>query len=136
MIIMIHTGTSIFPRARNTFADPTPLDDVGVDFPDLKIIIAHGGRPLYARQAFFLLRRFPQFYLDISGIPPRALLSAGYFPRLADISDRVLFGSDFPGPLIPGIRANAESVWALPLSEPDRRNILCYTADRLFGTAS
>ncbi|MHA2620414.1 MAG: amidohydrolase family protein [bacterium JZ-2024 1] len=133
MVIMIHTGTSIFPRARNIYADPTPLDDVGVDFPELRIIIAHGGRPLYTRQVFFLMRRFPQFYLDISGIPPRALLSEDYFPRLPEISDRVLFGSDFPGPFIPGVRANAESVWSLPISETHLRNILCHTADRLFA---
>ena len=33
--VMIHTGTSIFPGARNRFADPMPVDDVAVDFPRL-----------------------------------------------------------------------------------------------------
>jgi hypothetical protein len=132
MVIMVHTGTSIFPRARNTYANPLPLDDVGVDFPELRVIIAHGGRPFYAPEAFFLLRRFPQFYLDISGIPPKMLLTEGYFPRLSAISDRVLFGSDFPGPMVPGIRKNAEAIWNLPLTETIRRNILCENAERLF----
>jgi predicted TIM-barrel fold metal-dependent hydrolase len=44
--VMVHTGTSVFPGARNRFADPMPVDDVAVDFPDLKIIAAHAGRPL------------------------------------------------------------------------------------------
>jgi len=33
--VMFHTGTSIFPRARNVFADPMPVDDVAIDFPKL-----------------------------------------------------------------------------------------------------
>ncbi|HKN61511.1 MAG TPA: amidohydrolase family protein, partial [Candidatus Acidoferrales bacterium] len=45
--VMIHTGTSIFPGARNLYAQPMLADDVGVDFPDLVVILAHGGRPLW-----------------------------------------------------------------------------------------
>ncbi len=44
--VMFHTGTSIFPGARNKYGDPIYLDDVAVDFPKLKILLAHGGRPL------------------------------------------------------------------------------------------
>ncbi len=72
--IMVHTGTSIFPGARNKFGDPIYVDDVAVDFPNLKILLAHGGRPLWMDSAFFLVRRHPNVYLDISGIPPKTLL--------------------------------------------------------------
>jgi predicted TIM-barrel fold metal-dependent hydrolase len=41
--VMIHTGTSIFPGARNVYADPIYVDDVGVDFPDLPVILATAG---------------------------------------------------------------------------------------------
>ena len=69
--VMIHTGTSIFPGARSRTGEPMPIDDVAVDFPDLTIILAHGGRPLWMEQAFFLVRRFPRVYMDVSGIPPQ-----------------------------------------------------------------
>jgi len=55
----------------------------------------HGGRPLWMDTAFFLLRRHPNVYLDISGIPPRTLLK--YFPRLDEIASKTLFGTDWPG---------------------------------------
>ena len=42
---MIHTGTSIFPGARSRAGEPIAVDDVAVDFPELTIVIAHGGRP-------------------------------------------------------------------------------------------
>ena len=60
--VMIHTGTSIFPGARNRFADPMAVDDVAVDFPKLKIILAHAGRPLYMETAVFLVRRHPNVH--------------------------------------------------------------------------
>src|SRR5258707_2022601 len=94
--VMIHTGTSIFPGARSRTGEPMPIDDVAVDFPDLTIILAHGGRPLWMEQAFFLVRRFPRGYMDGSRIPPRHILR--YFPLLADVADKVRDGSDWPGP--------------------------------------
>src|SRR5207302_11171462 len=76
--IMIHTGTSIFPGARNLHAQPMLCDDVSVDYPNLVVILAHGGRPLWMNEAFFLVRRHKNMYMDISGIPPQKLLA--YFP--------------------------------------------------------
>src|SRR5258708_6499724 len=64
--IMIHTGTSIFPGARNLHAQPMLCDDVCIDYPDLVVILAHGGRPLWMNEAFFLVRRHKNMYMDIS----------------------------------------------------------------------
>ncbi len=131
--IMFHTGTSIFPGARNVFADPLPLDDVGVDFPELTVILAHLGRPLWPDASFFLLRRHPNFWGDVSGIPPRGLLR--YFPRLADVADKLLWGTDWPGPMVPGLAENLEAFRALDLSDDVRRKLLQDNAERLFGPA-
>jgi predicted TIM-barrel fold metal-dependent hydrolase len=84
--------------------------------------MAHGGRPLWGDTAFFLLRRFPNVFMDISGIPPRSVLKM--FPRLEEISGKVLFGSDWPGPSVPAISRNVEEIRQLPISEQARRRIL------------
>jgi predicted TIM-barrel fold metal-dependent hydrolase len=124
--IMFHTGTSIFAGARNRYGDPIFVDDVAVDFPKLKILLAHGGRPLWMDTAFFLIRRHPNVYLDISGIPPKSLLR--YFPRLEEIAHKALFGTDWPGPGVPDIKKNLDDFCALPLREETRQQILCRTA--------
>lgn len=129
--VMFHTGTTVFPGARNKFGDPLLLDDVAVDFPKLKIILAHGGRPLWMETAAFLVRRHPNVWLEISSVPPRALLE--YFPRLEELSQKALFGSDWPGPHVPGMRANADAVAALPLSSEAKRRMLYENARRLLG---
>jgi len=124
--VMFHTGTSIFPGARNRYGDPIFIDDVAVDFPKMKILLAHGGRPLWMHTSFFLLRRHPNVYLDISGIPPNALLK--YFPRLEEIAHKTLFGTDWPGPGVPTIKKNLDDFRALPLSEEIKQQILSKTA--------
>jgi predicted TIM-barrel fold metal-dependent hydrolase len=131
--VMFHTGTSVFPRARNVFADPMPVDDVAVDFPHLKIILAHAGRPLYGETAFFLARRHPNVHVDISGIPPKALLR--YLPRLADIADKVLWGTDWPSPGVLSPSANVAAFRSLALGAEVEEKVLRGNAARLFGGA-
>ena len=110
--VMIHTGTSVFPGARSRFGRPIDVDDVAVDFPRLPILLAHGGRPLWYEEAFFVARRHPNVWLDLSGIPPKKLPEA--FPRLPDLGERVLWGSDWPGPGVRDLRSNVEQFLSLP----------------------
>ena len=129
--VMVHTGTSVFPGARNRFADPMAVDDVAVDFPDLRIVLAHAGRPLYMSTAVFLARRHGNVLLDLSGIPPRKLLE--YLPRLEEISDRCLWGTDYPSPGVTSMRRNVEDFLSLPLSEGAKRRILFDNAEALLA---
>jgi predicted TIM-barrel fold metal-dependent hydrolase len=124
--VMFHTGTSIFPGARNKYADPIYVDDVAVDFPKLKIVLAHGGRPLWTETAFFLVRRHPNVYLDISSIPPTSLLK--YFPRLVEIAHKTMFGSDWPGPGVRDLKQAVDSFRELPLPAAAQQQILSGTA--------
>jgi predicted TIM-barrel fold metal-dependent hydrolase len=128
--VLVHTGTSIFPGARSKWGNPMELDDVAIDFPDLRLVMAHGGRPLYMEEAFFILRRHRNVRLDVSGIPPLKLLD--YFPRLAEIADRVLWGTDWPSPGVKELRTNIDQFLTLPLTDPVRRAILETNALELF----
>jgi predicted TIM-barrel fold metal-dependent hydrolase len=76
------------------------------------------------------LRRHPNIYLDISGIPPKTLLK--YFPRLDEIATKTLFGTDWPGPGVPDIKKNLDDFMALPLREQTRQQILSGTASGIW----
>jgi uncharacterized protein len=131
MPVMIHTGTSVFPGARNVFADPMAVDDVATDFPNLTIVLAHMGRPLYMDTCLFLVRRFPNVYGDISSIPPHKVL--GYLPRLADFADKILFGTDWPAPGVPSISGNVEAFRGLGLPDDVARKVLYDNAAKVFA---
>jgi predicted TIM-barrel fold metal-dependent hydrolase len=124
--VMFHTGTSIFPGARNKYGDPIHIDDVAVDFPDLRIVLAHGGRPLWMDTAFFLVRRHANVYMDISSIPVTHLLA--YFPRLSEIAHKTLFGTDWPGPGVQDIKEALEAFRGLPLRAETKQRILSQSA--------
>ena len=108
------------------------MDDVAIDFPDLPLVMAHGGRPLYMAEAFFILRRHRRVWLDLSGIPPRSLLE--YFPRIAELEAQLLWGTDWPSPGVESMRRNVEAFLALPLAESVKRAALETNPEKLLPT--
>ena len=129
--VMFHTGTSIFPGARNKFSHPMAVEDVAIDFPKLKIVLCHAGRPLWMNEAVFLARRFPHVFLDVSSIPPAALLD--YLPRLEELAGKVLWGTDWPAPGVPSPAENVAAFRTLPLKEEAKEKILRTNAEKVFG---
>ena len=127
--VLIHTGTSIFPGARSKYGNPMEMDDVAIDFPALRLVMAHGGRPLYMQEAFFILRRHRHVMLDLSGIPPKSLLE--YFPRVHELEGQLLWGTDWPSPGVESMRKNVEQFLALPLPESVKRSALESNPERL-----
>jgi hypothetical protein len=70
-------------------------------------------------------------WFDISSTPPGRLLE--YFPWLPRVAEQTIFGSDWPGPGVPGLRENVEAFMELPLEPAVQRLILRENALRLFG---
>lgn len=130
MPVMIHTGTSVFPGARSALGDPLGIDDVAVDFPELTILLAHSGRPLWYDTCFFLARRHRHVYLELSGIPPRRLLQV--LPRLESLSRKALFGTDWPGPGVPEPATNIAAFRQLDLPADVVQEILHGNARRIW----
>ena len=80
---------------RLKYSNPIHLDDVAVDFPDMKIIIAHPSWP-WQDEALSVCLHKPNVYIDLSGWSPK------YFPPQlvqyanTQLKTKMLFGSDFP----------------------------------------
>lgn len=127
--ILIHTGSSIFKGARIKYGNPLHIDDVAVDFPDLKLLLAHSGRPIWYEEAYWMARLHANVFLEISGLPAKNLLS--YFPKLETLADKIIYGSDWPGS--PRIRQNIDAIHALPIREETKSMILGGNAAHLLG---
>lgn len=89
--------------------------------------MAHSGRGFWYDRAFFLSRAHANVYMEISGLPPANLMT--YFPELARNTDKVIFGSDWPG--MPFIRRNMDAVSNLPLPVDGIENVLGGNAAKL-----
>jgi predicted TIM-barrel fold metal-dependent hydrolase len=91
----IGTGLPGGGGIRLKYSNPMDVDDVAVDFPKLKIVLAHPSFP-WQDEAISVALHKQQVYIDLSGWSPK------YFPPQlvqyanTQLRDRVLFGSDFP----------------------------------------
>jgi uncharacterized protein len=87
---------------------PLPGEFTGLDVfaqvldahPRLAVVLAHAGMPDYAG-ALDLVHRFPNVHVDTTMVGTAfsegmAPLPPDWAARLADVTDRVVFGSDFP----------------------------------------
>ena len=128
--VVVHCGTSTFPGAANSFADPVHLDPVLRDFPSLELVLAHGGRGWWYDAAAFLALSSDRVWIELSGLPPRRLQT--YYARhdWARLSRRMIFGTDWPG--VPGIARNARAVAALCPDEETADLVLAGNASRVY----
>lgn len=133
MPVIFHTGTSRFHGADNAFADPAPVARVCQAHPELQVVLAHGGRPDHTATAVAIVRSHANAWLDVSSCPPKRL--AHYFGALEALAPKMLWGSDWPGPGVPGMGANVDSFIGLGLSVAAQRMILHDNATRLLQGA-
>ena len=133
MPVIFHTGTSRFPGADNRFADPIPIGSVLSAHPDLQVVLAHGGRPDHTQEALRLVEGHENAWLDLSSCPPKRLRD--YFGDLEQVADRAVWGSDWPGPGVPGMAENVEAFLALGLSTRACQQVLHDNAEGLLMVA-
>lgn len=101
--VFIHTGFSgpnpqqiLSPAFRISSANPLLLEDVIIDFPDLKIVMMHMGWPFFD-EALYILGSYPNVYMETS--VAIWLLGDQLFNRLLHEavatagSDKILFGT-------------------------------------------
>jgi predicted TIM-barrel fold metal-dependent hydrolase len=103
LIVLFHSGTTGVGAGRPGgggiklgYARPIPyMDDVAADFPELTIVMAHPAWPWQEEQLALLVHK-PNVYMDLSGWSPKyfspSLITYANFM----ISDKVIFGSDYP----------------------------------------
>jgi len=103
--VMIHTGDTYSKHAKVRQAHPLLVDDVAVDYPDVKFVICHLGNPWF-QDAAEVLYKNDNVFADISG------LTLGEFEYeferymvtrvrdlilyMGDPGRQLMFGSDWP----------------------------------------
>jgi predicted TIM-barrel fold metal-dependent hydrolase len=65
--VMFHSGDTYAPTGKVKYSHPLHIDDVAVDFPDLKIVICHVGNP-WIRDCMEMVYKNKNVYADISGL--------------------------------------------------------------------
>lgn len=102
--VMVHTGDTYNVRAKVKYAHPLHLDEVAVDYPDLRLIACHLGNPWF-RDTAEVIYKNPNVWADISGLV-LGDIESGFEGWIRDQvkeiigfagdPDKLLYGTDWP----------------------------------------
>jgi predicted TIM-barrel fold metal-dependent hydrolase len=130
--VMIHQAGSTRIDAKLELGRPAMLDDIGREFRQLRVIIAHCGLP-WVDEALYLLTKHPNFYAELSYLIATLtrrdlfLLLHRCEPSFVPL-EKLFFGTDYPGFLYDPVKLReklmtvneeAEAVSLPPI--PDRK---------------
>ncbi|MBQ7585539.1 MAG: amidohydrolase [Desulfovibrionaceae bacterium] len=94
--IVITTGPATLVRgAVMEDASPARIDRVACDFPDLKIVISHGGYP-YVNEAIMVVQRNKNVYMDLAEYEEQPFSEKYIEAANTILEDKILFASAAP----------------------------------------
>ena len=130
VVISTGPGTRV-PGAIMGDASPARVDEVARDFPDLTIVMSHGGYP-YVQEACMVCHRNANVYMDISEYERSP--QAGLYVRAMNdlIGDKVLFASAHP---FVELADALDAYAAFELKTDVRENIMYANARRVLRLA-
>jgi predicted TIM-barrel fold metal-dependent hydrolase len=147
--VVFHTGDNWSTRAKLKYAHPLGVDEVAVDHPDVRFVMAHLGNPWLIDAAEVVFKN-DNVWADLSGLAVGDeksiddLLKAAQLPEAASglmISDlkkalayaarpdRFLYGSDWPLAPMPAYRRLIEAI----IPKEYHAAVFRTNAERLFG---
>lgn len=95
--VLFHVGTSFISGTYLEYSRPIHFDAIAVDFPELRMVLAHLGHP-WEGETIAVIRRHPHVYADLSALYYRPWQFYHSMRLLVEYrtDHKVLFGSDYP----------------------------------------
>ena len=135
--VMIHTGDTYSPKGKLKYAHPLNVDEVAVEFPEVRFVICHMGNP-WIRDCMEVVYKNANVYTDMSGLTLGAfedrfevflrkqvseMLSYGVEP------DALLYGTDWP---ISSMESYLDFMKELAVPQRERHIIMADNAIELY----
>jgi len=144
--VVFHTGDTYDVKAKLKYADPMTVDEVAVDHPKVKFVLAHAGNP-WINTAAEVAYKNPNVYLDVSGflvgdmnrmtgedIDVFMVKPINWIFKYVENPSKILYGSDWPlvnmGQYIKVVKkAIPEEYWQAVFYE-NAANVFKFTVNR------
>ncbi|MGE4247750.1 MAG: amidohydrolase family protein [Parvibaculaceae bacterium] len=95
--ITMHMGTTFTRLYGADLGRPIYVEKIALDYPDLKIVMAHMGHPWY-EECIAIVRKQPNVYAEISALYYRKWQFFNVMKAIEEyqVGDKIFFGSDYP----------------------------------------
>jgi hypothetical protein len=116
IMVNIHVSANFSTEIPLSYGHPLNLDEVAVDFPELRIVASPPGWP-WVHELVAVAWRHPNVYIGLSSLRPAILgkANSGYEPLFTYgngvLRDKVIWGSGWP---LLSLRRSLEEMRALP----------------------
>jgi uncharacterized protein len=114
--VLVHTGDTLFRTAKLKYAHPLTMDDIAVDFPKTRFVLAHLGNP-WMTDAAAVCYKNDNLFLDASGLvlgsqfPQSLAAGVKQLYEYVDNPRKLLFGTDWPlAPMAPYIEFFSKAI--------------------------
>jgi len=92
---IIHSSLHYYTKAQLYLNNPYRIDNVAVDFPDLRLVMSHAGNG-FGDLPLVLAHRHPNIYLEVSALRPKHLPRSYITAMNKYLKHKFIFGSDYP----------------------------------------
>jgi len=95
LVAIVH-GSLHYNRYQSMWlGDPKYMDEIAIDFPDLKLVVSHAGNG-FGVLGLAVAQKHPNIFLEFSALWPKYLPEATLTAVNSYLKDRCLFGTDYP----------------------------------------
>jgi len=136
--VMIHTGDTYAKTAKVRMAHPLLVDDIAVDYPDVRFVMCHLGNPWF-QDAAEVLYKNDNVFADISGLTLGeftyeferyvAMRLKDMITYMGDPGKQLMYGSDWP---LVRMKPYVKLLHELNFEPEQLENVAWRTAARLF----
>lgn len=93
--IIVHGAVHYWRGAYMWNGQPQHIDEVAVDFPELKLIVSHGGNG-FGPPILAVAQRHPNLYLEFSALNPSYMAPEFLYAANTYLKNKCIFGTDYP----------------------------------------
>lgn len=93
--VVIHSSVHYNPGKSIDFGDPKHIDQVAVDFPGLKLVMAHAGYG-FGELGLMVANRHDNMFVDFTGLHPHHLPKQAIAMISGPLKRKAIFGTNFP----------------------------------------
>lgn len=137
--VMIHTGDTYAKTAKVRMAHPLLVDDIAVDYPDVRFVMCHLGNPWF-QDAAEVLYKNDNVYADISGLTLGeftydferyvAMRLKDMITYMGDPGKQLMYGTDWP---LVKMKPYIKLLRELDFEDEQLENVAWRTAAGVFG---
>ena len=137
--VMIHTGDTYSKTAKVRMAHPLLVDDVAVDYPDVRFVMCHLGNPWF-QDAAEVLYKNDNVYADISGLTLGefsydferyvAMRLKDMITYMGDPGKQLMYGTDWP---LVRMKPYVKLLQELDFTDEQLENVGWRTAAKVFS---